>query len=85
MIWQKLYKYFTFLALIQKIGRILYTIRYLEITIIFVKSKHVLSKKILENSDFVGLNLIVTFNKKNRMQLFHIFTNQILKYSKNDN
>lgn len=34
----------------------------MRIATIFVESKYILSKKILENSDFAGLNLVVASN-----------------------
>lgn len=36
----------------------------MRIIIVFVKSKQVLLKKILEDSDFINLNLVVVSNKK---------------------
>lgn len=48
----------------QKIGRTIYSVHYTRIAIVFMESKHVLPKEILENSDFVGLNSAVPANKK---------------------
>ena len=45
--------------MIQRIGRTARSIRYTGIATIFVESKHVLPKKITEDSDFAGLNSAV--------------------------
>ena len=58
----KLYEYFTFPALIQKIGCTARSICYTGIATVFVESKHVLPKEILEDSDFEGLNSAVALD-----------------------
>lgn len=60
----KLYKNFTFPALIQKIGCIAYSLCYIKIVIVFIKLKHVLLKEILENSDFAGLISALAANRE---------------------
>lgn len=50
-----------------KIRHIAHNLYYKKIAIIFMKLNHILLKKILENSDFVSLNLAVTANKKKEM------------------
>lgn len=50
--------------MIQKTRCIVGNIYYMRIIIVFVKSKEVLLKKILEDSDFISLNLVVVSNKK---------------------
>ena len=48
--------------MVQKIGCTTHSIRYIKIVIVFVESKYVLPKEILENSDFADLNSVVAIN-----------------------
>lgn len=60
----KFYKYLIFSALVQRIRHTTRSISYTGITIIFVESKHVLPKEILENSDFAGPISAIATNRK---------------------
>lgn len=59
----------------QKIECMIIIIRYTEIAIIFEELKYVLSKKILKNNDFAGLNLTVAANedKKAHSIILHLY------------
>lgn len=64
----------------QKIRHIAYNIYYTGIAIVFVESRHILSKEILENSDFASLNLVIAINgeKEAYITISHLYKSNIL-------
>lgn len=53
----------------QKIRHIVCNIHYIEITTIFLETKYILLKKILENSNFADLNLVVVLNREEKIYI----------------
>lgn len=66
----------------QKIREIASNICYIEITMIFMKSKYFLLKKIFKNNDFASLNLVIAANRKKEVYIIisHLYKSNIQIY-----
>lgn len=53
--------------------QVIYNVYYTGIIILFVELKHILLTKIIENSDFIGLNLPIATIKKEEVHIIILY------------